>query len=245
MENQSVHKEQEKHFCSYCGEPLLAQSLFCHKCGRDLTGSANNSDQTTDVSRNSTVATLKEPDNTSRSKKVRVLSIVGIVVALLSTIAFVIAVTQRFVFDPDKASSYTAESISHDISCTRVWIISLIVGCALLIIAVLFLVISLIKEKMNMFNISTGVLCIVSAILLILSFSQLNKRQEHLRIAKDMNDEIEYYEKKSERRFQRQSASATGAATNDGNQGLTEEDRRIQEHNDAIRDVTAMIDKEL
>ena len=215
MENDSAQDNQETRFCPYCGQAVLSQEVFCHNCGSNLSAPNEIAVPTLDMSQNTVISTTGTTADLPEKKNSRELSILGGGCALLSIIASLLALLQKFQVDPDRTKTLISECIEHDLNSSYIWLTGFIVGCALLITAIFISVVSFVKENINALNVPAFVLCIVAVVMLILLIPNLEKRREHYEMVRD----IEEYEEKT--------------------------DKRIKDHNDAIRDVTAAIDRDL
>jgi len=215
MEPNLTQDNQQKRFCPYCGQAVLLHAPFCHNCGSNLSAPAGNAGTNPDMSRNSVLAATATISSIPEKKNSRGLSILGGVCALLSILAFGIVLLQQFQVDLDKPRTFKMSYITHDISSSYIWLVGLIVGCALLLIAIFICVLSIFKEKTNVINAPTLVLCIIAVVMMIFLLPKVENRIDHYKIVRDSQE----YESKT--------------------------DKRIKDHNDAIRDVTAAIDRDL
>lgn len=230
MGNDLTLDNQQKRFCPYCGQAVLPQAAFCHNCGSNLSVSADNATTNPDMSQNPVVATDATNASAPAKKNSRGLSILGGVCALLSIIAFLIALLQKFQFDPDRSKTYKTAYIEHDLTSSNIWTIGVLVGCALLIFAVFFCIYSIAKERINVLNVPACVLGIIAVVMMLLLLPQYEKRMEHY-------DMVQLYS--------RTTVKSNNTRKTNKNTYESETDERIKRHNDAIRDVTAAIDRDL
>lgn len=148
----------------------------------------------------------------------------------MSIIAFLIAFLQKFQFDPDRSKTYKTAYIEHDLTSSNIWTLGVLVGCALLIFAVFFCIYSIAKERINALNVPACVLGIIAVVMMLLLLPQYEKRMEHY-------DMVQLYS--------RTTVKSNNTRKTNKNTYESETDERIKRHNDAIRDVTAAIDRDL
>lgn len=148
-------------------------------------------------------------------------SVAGLIVALLGAICLLVIHLLPFEVDTESERWVTIKSINHDLDMYPLWFGGLIIGCALTVLGLCLVIRSISKDHSDNIAIVGLVFCVIAAGLAIYGCTKLSKKTKSysdLKLAKD-----EY--------------SGSYSSYDSYNS------KKMKEHNDAINDVTAEIDR--
>lgn len=102
----------------------------------------------------------------------------GMILAILGTVAMIVIQFLTFTFSSKDTSTYTYENLDHDLNNYKIWFGGLIIGSILIVIASYLIIRCLTNKFYNEQTIFAVILCIISIMLIVLSLSKLEDRRK-------------------------------------------------------------------